>query len=230
MLPCPNFSELWISMKAMTNLLLIWGAGGHGKVVLDTARSTGRFERIVFLDDDSVKAGHTYCDCPLISGPEELHRFAGGAFIVAIGDNRTRARCFGSALENGLLPTALVHTTAVIASSASIGRGTVVMPGVIVNAGAVIGENCIINTGAIVEHDCRIANHVHISPRVVLGGGVCVGPLAHIGIGAVVLPDATVGEESIVGAGAVVLREAPAHCTSVGVPAKALLCAAGSQI
>jgi len=206
----------------MSNLLLIWGAGGHGKVVLDIARSTGCFERIAFLDDDPARAGLAFCDCQLLGGPEQLHGFDGSAFVVAVGDNRTRAQCFSRALGHGLAPAALVHATAIIAPSASIGRGTVVMPGVIVNTGAVIGENCIINSGAIVEHDCRVGAHVHISPRVVLGGGVSVGPLAHIGIGAVVLPGAQVGEESVVGAGAVVLKEAPARCTVVGVPAKAL--------
>lgn len=209
----------------MTNLLLIWGAGGHGKVVLDIARGMGRFDNIAFLDDDAERAGFTFCDCPLIGRPEELQSFAGSAFIVAIGDNRTRARCFRNALENGLVATALVHPSAVISPSASVGRGTVVMPGVIINAGAVIGENCIINSGAIVEHDCRIDAHVHISPRAVLGGGVSIGPLAHIGIGAVVLPGASVGRESIVGAGAVVLKEVPSHFTVAGVPARALSCA-----
>jgi acetyltransferase EpsM len=209
----------------MNSLLLIWGAGGHGKVVLDVARSTGRFERIAFLDDDDTKAGLTFCDCQIEVGHEELHRFTGSGFVIAVGDNRTRARCFSRALGNGLSPAALVHSTAVIAPSASIGSGTVVMPGAIVNAGAVIGEDCIINTGAIVEHDCRIESHVHISPRVVLGGAVSVGSFAHVGIGAVVLPGAVVGEAAIVGAGAVVLKEAPARCTVVGVPAKALLCA-----
>ena len=206
----------------MNNLLLIWGAGGHGKVVLDVARSTGRFEHIVFLDDDFGRGGLTFCDCPLIKGLEELPGSVGIAFLVAVGDNHDRARCFRRALENGLSPTALIHTTAVIAPSASIGRGTVVMPGVIVNAGAVIGENCIINSGAIVEHDCRIDANAHISPRAVLGGRVCVGALAHVGIGAVVLPGAKVGEESLVGAGAVVLKEAQSRRTVVGVPAKLL--------
>lgn len=206
----------------MSTLLLIWGAGGHGKVVLDIARSTGPFQRIVFLDDDPAKGGR-FCDCLLLGCSEdELFRFHGSAFVVAIGDNRTRARCFSQALKKGLLPAALVHPSAIIAPSARIGAGTVVMPGVIVNAGAVIGENCIVNSGAIVEHDCRIDDHVHISPRGVLGGGVSVGPLAHVGIGAVVLPRAIIGEESVVGAGAVVLREASAHRTVVGVPAKTL--------
>jgi acetyltransferase EpsM len=209
----------------MSSLLLIWGAGGHGKVVLDIARSTGRFERVAFLDDDPARVGLTFCGCLIEGGHEELHRFPGFSFVVAVGDNRTRARCFSHALGNGLSPASLIHPTAVIAPSASIGPGTVVMPGVIVKAGAVMGEDCIINTGAIVEHDCRIDAHVHISPRVVLGGGVSVSPFAHVGIGAVVLPGAVIGEEAIVGAGAVVLKEAPARCTVLGVPAKALLCA-----
>lgn len=202
--------------------LVIWGAGGHGKVVLDVARSTRCFERIVFLDDDSGRVGLTFCDCPVIGGPQELCRLSGTAFVVAVGDNRTRARCFSRALDHGLLPATLVHPTAVVSSSAEIGAGTVVMPGVIVNAGAAIGENCIANSGAIVEHDCSIGAHVHLSPRVVLGGGVVVEQLAHVGIGAIILPGTIVGEESIVGAGAVVLQEAPARCTVVGVPARIL--------
>jgi sugar O-acyltransferase (sialic acid O-acetyltransferase NeuD family) len=208
----------------MSNVLLIWGAGGHAKVVLDIARSSGRFGRIVFVDDDPGKAGLRFCGCPVLGGPGELHRFPASAFVIAVGDNRVRARCFGRALGGGLSPVALVHPTAVVSPSAIIGSGTVVMAGAIVNAGAEIGENCIVNSGAIVEHDCRIAGHVHVSPRAVLGGGVTVGACAHVGIGAVVLPGAAVGEESVVGAGAVVLREAPARRTMVGVFAKPLFC------
>jgi acetyltransferase EpsM len=187
---------------------------------MDIARNIGRFESIAFLDDDRARDGDTFFECAVISEPEELKRFTGKAFTVAVGDNRIRAQCFCRGLASGLSPTTLVHRTAVISPLANIGRGTVLMPGVIVNADAIIGENCIVNTGAIVEHDCQIFDHVHISPRVVLGGGVTVGAYAHIGIGAVVLPGAKVGEGSIVGAGAVVVREAPAHRTVVVVPAK----------
>lgn len=204
----------------MSNLLLIWGAGGHGKVVLDVARSTGRFARMFFIDDDAGREGTSFCGCTVLAGADALQRFPHSAFVVAIGDNRMRARCFQRACERGLQPAAVIHSSAVIAGSATIAVGTVVMPGTIVNAGAVIGENCIINSGAIIEHDCRIERHVHISPRVVLGGGVSVGALAHVGIGAVVLPGASLGEESLVGAGAVVLKSAPARSTVVGVPAR----------
>jgi acetyltransferase EpsM len=206
----------------MNNPLVIWGAGGHGKVVLDVARSTGRFERIVFLDDDAGKPCAPFCDCAVISVNDGLKRFAGHNFVIAVGDNHTRAKCFSQALAQGLSATVLIHASAVVAPSASIGTGSVIMPGAIVNAGAVIGEDCIINTAAVVEHDCTIGAHAHISSRAVLGGKVSVGQLALVGVGAILLPFAAIGEESIVGAGAVVLKEAPAHCTVVGVPAKAV--------
>jgi pyridoxal phosphate-dependent aminotransferase EpsN len=204
----------------MSNLLLIWGAGGHGKVVLYLARDTESFEQIVFLDDDPSRVGGFFCECPVVGGPEELPRFAGASFVVAVGDNHQRAECFERGLAAGLSARTLVHKTAIVAPSAFIGRGTVVMPGAVINPGAVIGANCIINSGAVVEHDCVIADHVHISPRAALGGAVSVGRFAQVGLGAVVLPSGRVGEESIVGAGAVVLRGVPVRSIVAGVPAR----------
>lgn len=206
----------------MNSSLVIWGAGGHGRVVLDVARCSSHYEHIVFLDDDTEKSCAPFCDCAIIGGNENLKSLAGQDFVVAVGDNHARAHCFDLALMQGLSPAVLIHSSAVVAPSASIGSGSVIMPGAVVNAGAVIGEDCIINTAAVIEHDCTIGAHAHISSRAVLGGKVSVGQLAFIGIGAILLPFAEVGEESIVGAGAVVLKEAPAHCTVVGVPAKAV--------
>lgn len=203
-------------------LLVLWGASGHGKVVLDVGRSQGSFDPIVFIDDRYKELGPSFLLCPVLGGLEALPSLHGCSFLISIGDNAQRARCYAAALSQEMAPATLVHRTATIAPSAIIGSGTVVMPGAIVNAHAHVGDNCIVNTGAIIEHDCVIGDHVHISPRVALGGGVAVGPYAHIGIGAVVLPGAIVGEEALVGAGAVVLREAPPHCTVVGVPARIL--------
>ena len=203
--------------------LLLWGAGGHGKVVYDVVVASGAFEEVAVIDDDPVRR----FDGLPVAGTSEalaaLRRKGYESCLVSIGPNLTRAKCYRTAVAHGFYGATAIHSSAVVSPSATIGAGTVVMPNAVINAGAQIGQNCIINTGAIVEHDCRIADHVHISPRVVLGGAVTVGRYAHIGIGAVVLPGAAAGEESVVGAGAVVLKEAPAHCTVVGVPAKVLV-------
>lgn len=211
--------------------LLLWGAGGHGKVVYDVAASTGVFEEIAFVDDDP--GSHSGYSGAAVLGNSELLDTLGqkgfGCYLVSIGVNETRAKCYRIALAHGLMPATAAHPSAVISASAAIGAGTVVMPKAVINAGAQVGEDCIINTGAIVEHDCRIGDHVHISPGAVLGGSVTVQECAHVGIGAVVLPNARVEAAAMVGAGAVVLRSVPAGATVVGIPACRVLRASARQ-
>jgi sugar O-acyltransferase (sialic acid O-acetyltransferase NeuD family) len=205
------------------NGLLIWGAGGHGKVVLDVAQATQIWDTIAFIDD-CWSAGKTeFMGLPVLGAREQLPLLLDrgySEFIVAIGVNVSRAKCFAEALARGFLPATMVHPTSVVSRSALIGPGTVVMPRAVVNAGSVIGEDSIINTGAVVEHDCVVGSHVHLSPGVVLGGGVRIGAYAHVGLSATVLPHAEIGEFATIGAGAVVLHSVVPGETVVGVPAR----------
>ena len=202
--------------------LVLWGASGHGKVVLDVGRSQGSFDSIVFIDDRHKELGPSFLLCPVVGGTEALQSLRGYSFLISIGDNTQRARCYAVAVAQELAPATLIHRTAIIAPSAIVGIGTVVMPGAIVNAHAHIGDDCIVNTGAIIEHDCVIDDHVHVSPGVALGGGVTVGRFAHVGIGAVVLPGVHIGESAVVGAGSVVLKSVIHGATVAGVPSRLL--------
>jgi acetyltransferase EpsM len=206
--------------------LLIWGAGGHGKVVLDCAIATHTSGDIAFIDDAYRRIGPEFCGHRVLGGITALHgavRSGHSKVVVAIGDNRTRAACFDVAQLECPDAATIVHPAAVVSRSATIGAGTVVMPGAVINAGAEVGRNCIVNTCAVIEHDCVIGDHVHISPRAALGGGVTVGRFSHVGIGATVLPGASIGDGAVVGAGAVVLRFVAPEETVVGVPAHTLV-------
>jgi|SRR6185312_10342203 len=201
--------------------LVLWGASGHGKVVLDVAKTTGGFNEIFFLDDAPIGSSQQFCGHPLFTPADYFGRRENNAsFLISIGKNAVRAARFQDGLKNGLQPATVIHPSAVVADSARIREGTVVMPRVVVNAEAEIGINCILNTAAVVEHDCRIGDHVHLSPGVLLAGGVIVGAFAHLGIGAVALPGVEIGEGAIVGAGAVVTRRVPKGTTVVGIPAR----------
>jgi sugar O-acyltransferase (sialic acid O-acetyltransferase NeuD family) len=169
------------------------------------------FDRIAFHDDD-----------PAIPTPSiaELSRTGFEEFIIAIGANATRALCFEEAIRAGFRLALCIHPTAWISPEASIGEGTVVMARAVVQSNARIGKNCIINTGAIVEHDCIVGDHTHLSPSVTLGGAVTVGEYVHMGIGAIAIPGSRIGDRSIIGAGAVVLREIPSDVTALGIPAR----------
>lgn len=194
-------------------------------MVLDIARATGLFSEIVFVDDSYAGPGGCFCDCELLPASRAFEALKGRGhsfFVVAIGNNHARERCFREGIERGFAPAVLIHPATVISASAHIGEGTAVMPRVVVNANAVIGRNCIMNTGVIVEHDCRVEDHAHLAPGVVLGGGVTVEQSSLLGIGSIALPGATIGANAVVGAGAIVLDSVPPGATSVGVPAKVL--------
>lgn len=210
--------------------ILIWGGGGHGKVVADVARAAG-WRVVGVIDANPKKLGATVepgggrvimlqneflsilrAGAPL---PEDAD-----AVALAVGDNRTRVGCLDVLGEAPSPP--LIHPSAVVSPSAKIGRGTVVMPKAVVNAAARVGEAVIVNTGAVIEHDCDIGDGVHLSPLAAVGGGTRIGSGTWIGAGAIVIQGLEIGADTIVGAGATVVRDVEESVVVAGVPAEIL--------
>jgi UDP-N-acetylbacillosamine N-acetyltransferase len=211
-------------MTAGSRRLWVLGAGGHGKVVADVARSAG-FALAGFIDDAPSKDGAVIWGLPVVAWERfvaQRSRWADAVFALGVGENATRERCKTRLGDAGLPVVTVAHASSVIAPTATIGIGTVVMAGAVVNPDAAVGEGCIINTGAVVEHDCRLASFVHLSPNAALGGCVTIGARSHLGLGAVALPGTTIGADVRVGAGAVVHRPVPDGLTVAGVPARPL--------
>lgn len=194
--------------------LLVIGAGGHAKVVLDAARAA-------MLDVAGVVDPSGACT-DLLGMP--VSRSADGisadSFIVAVGDNRARARFFDEYSASGMRPASVIHPSAVIAPGVEIGDGTFIAAGVVVNVDARIGSNVILNTSCSVDHDCVVGDHAHVGPTCGLCGGVTVGAGALIGVGCSIIPRRSVGEWAIVGAGSTVIRDVPDSDLQAGVPAR----------
>lgn len=203
----------------MSGGLWIYGAGGHGKVVADVARSAG-FTVLGFIDDGPGRAGGRIWDLPVVTFDEARRAAPPLRVGLGIGDNGARERCTARVREAGGVLPVLHHAAVVVAPTARLAEGTVLMAGAVVNPDAVLGEGCIVNTGAVVEHDCRLAAWVHLSPNAALGGGVTLGARTHLGLGAVVLPGVRVGADVRVGAGAAVIRDVADGLTVAGVPAR----------
>jgi len=196
--------------------LLIVGAGGHAKVVLDAARCCGMEIAAVLGTEGGVTE---LLGEPVVRGSADLAAIAPDAFIIGIGDNRARAEAYAEYLALGLIPATVVHPSATVAASVTLGAGTFVAAGAIVNPEAVVGANTILNTGCTVDHDCVIGEHALIGPTASLCGAVRVGDGTLVGAGASVVPGASVGAWSVVGAGAAVLADVPDSSVAVGVPA-----------
>ena len=194
--------------------LLVVGAGGHAKVVVDAARVAG-FEIAGVIGSPG---GRT----ELLGIPvtQDVGEATADGFIVAIGDNARRATVFAEYLERGLSPVAVVHPSAVIADGVEVGAGTLVAAGVIVNVDAVIGRDAILNTGCTIDHDCVVGDHSLVGPGASMCGESRVGDGVLVGAGASITPTRSVGAWSVVGAGAAVVRDIPDRSVAAGVPAR----------
>lgn len=208
---------------ARISKIVVFGAGGHAKVVVDVLAQMKCYKVVALLDDSAELHGTRRWGFPVWGGREQfpaLRKRGVSGLIVGLGDNRLRQSVYEEAAKTGVKLITAVHPSVHLGGRVTIGAGSLLVAGTVINVDAVIGENVIINTGATVDHDCRIGAHAHLSPGVHLAGGVTIGELAHVGIGAVVLPNVQVGRACIVGAGAVVRDSVPDGAVVAGNPAQ----------
>ena len=196
--------------------LVIFGAGGHGRVVADAALALGRWPRIVATDRDPARcAGELLPGVPLLP-VEQAMAILGAVFHIGIGHAESRQR--EAAPVGGRLAT-VVHPAAVVSPFATVEAGSFVAAQAVVAPGARVGACAIVNHGAVVDHDAVVGAFSHVAPNAALGGHSEVGEFVLVGAGAAVLPSVRVAPRVVLGAGAVVRRPITEAGVYAGVPA-----------
>lgn len=199
--------------------LIIIGAGGHGKVVADIALLLNRYKKIAFLDDnENIKTALSF---KVIGKTDMASLYINEYdFFIAVGNSYLRRKFTENLISMGANLATLIHPSAIIGSDVQIGLGTVIMAGAVVNCLSRIGCGCIINTKSSVDHECAIDDYVHLSPGVTLSGNVSVGRGSWLCSGSIISNDLKIVAETIIGAGAVVIKDIITPGVYVGNPAK----------
>ncbi|MEE4016081.1 NeuD/PglB/VioB family sugar acetyltransferase [Roseibium sp. FZY0029] len=178
--------------------LVIYGAGGNAKVVIDMARLLGW--SISGLVDPGMLPGSDILSCKVIA-EDEIEARGFHSVFIAIGNNDIRWREYKRLIELGFDSPSLIHPSAIVANSAAIGAGSAIMAGAVIQAAARIGEAVIVNTSASIDHDCELADGAFVGPGALLCGGVKLGKKAFIGAGVIITPNTEVPPRSFVKAG-----------------------------
>jgi UDP-perosamine 4-acetyltransferase len=211
--------------------LVVLGASGHAKVIIDMLQDAGEVEIVGCTSADLADAGTSLLGIPVLGDDcvlPKLHAAGVSQAFVAVGDNRLRGKLMREVAALGFELANAISPHATISRRAKLGVGVAAMPGAIVNTSSEIGDGCIVNTGATVDHDCVLGPCVHVAPGTNLAGCVTLGEGVFLGTGARVIPKITVGPWAIVGAGAVIIEDIPGYVTAVGVPA-AIIAAHGGE-
>jgi len=202
--------------------LVIFGASGHAKVVIDAAEKMGLF-KIIGIVDDNPKASEVF-EYKFLGGREVLSdlkkKHSDLECFVAVGNNKHRREIANWLRSEGFKIPTIIHPSSIHGKNVILGSGTVCMAGSIINPQTIIHEDVILNTNSSIDHDCEIAAGVHVAPGVAICGGVKIGEQSLVGVGARIAPTMTVGDRVTIGAGAVVVTHISDGSIVFGVPAK----------
>jgi sugar O-acyltransferase (sialic acid O-acetyltransferase NeuD family) len=211
-----RFSErLEVKLLELSGKLVLIGAGGHAKVVIESAERSGL--SISGVIDNRL--GASVFGYPFLGSLGNVALEADWQAVIAIGSNAVRAKIAAS-LEGEAHWVSVIDPQAVISTRASIQSGTVVFAGAVIQADVKIGHHVILNTGCRVDHDVQIADYCHVAPGAILTGGVVLEEGVFVGAGAVVLPGVRIGAWSTLGAGSVATKDLSSGQVFVGSPAK----------
>jgi sugar O-acyltransferase (sialic acid O-acetyltransferase NeuD family) len=210
-----------------TPKFILWGAKGHALVLAEIVQEQGG--KVIALFDSSAATNAVLSGVKIHSGlaaydawllkQENVQSISA---IAAIGGARGRDRreFLEVFRKSGFKTPTLIHSSAVVSRSAHIGENSHILAGAVIAPMVELGEACIVNTNASVDHECLLAAGVHVAPGATLCGCVCVGENTLIGAGSVVLPRIRIGSNVVIGAGSVVTRDIPDSVMAFGNPAK----------
>ena len=205
-------------------VLVVFGAGGHGRVAADAALASGAWRAVLACDRrEALWGGELLPGVPVVSPAALRELREPWSLHVAIGDNASRQREARALLADEARQARLasvIHPSAALAVGARVGAGCLLAAQCVVGPLAELGEGAIVNHGAVVDHDCVVQAWAHVAPGARLGGGVRVGEAALVGAGSTVLRGFAVGARCVLGAGAVALQDLPADSCWIGVPAR----------
>jgi sugar O-acyltransferase (sialic acid O-acetyltransferase NeuD family) len=194
--------------------ILIFGAGGHGKAVIDLARACGY--HVAALVDDGMPAGTSVLGVPVVGGAaclvkQRQHGLSVAANAVGgIGNPAVRKKVFDLLLSAGFSLPALLHPRAFCEDSAVMEDAVQVLAMAYVGSAARVGFGSVINAGAIVSHDVVLERVNNLSPGAALAGGVHLGAGSQVGMNATINVNVKVGPNCIIGNGATVKKDVPA--------------------
>ena len=209
--------------------LVLIGSGGFGRETAQAVHAlnaSGAAWRLLgYLDDDLSRRGLAIDGTQVLGGRDLIGELPSASFVVCTGrpgDYVSRLRIVD---DLGLPPeryATIVHPSAAISLSSSVGPGSVLLAHVALTAAVTVGAHVAIMPHVTLTHDDVVADFATIASGVRLGGGVRVGKAAYLGAGALVGEHRTVGACSLVGMGAVVTHDVPAREVWAGVPARRL--------
>lgn len=213
----------------MADLLVVIGAGGHGREMADVALAVNAsapqpvWDVLGFVDDGSpeVELLHRR-NARHLGTTTDLDDLAGAYFVVGVGTPQPRRLLAGAAERAGLEAATLVHPAATMGVDVELAPGCIVCSHASLTTNVRLGRHTHVSLNASVAHDARLGDFVTVLPGARVSGNVVLEDDVYVGTNAAIIQGVRVGRGAVIGAGAVVIRDVEPGATVAGVPARTI--------
>ena len=215
-----------LNTKGKKKDLIIYGAGGFGREVAWLVERINKISPtwniLGFIDGDESIQGTTINGYPVLGRDDNVRDYPDAYYVIAVGASRTREKIVKSmkAINSEFKYATLIDPNAEISELVTIGEGSIICAHTLITVNISIGSHVIVNLDCTIGHDAVLKDYVTLYPSVNISGCTHIGYASELGTGMQIIQGIRIGNYSIVGAGAVVVKDIPENCTAVGSPAK----------
>ena len=209
----------------MKNIIII-GAGGVGRevslIIEKINKLKATWNLIGFIDDNINSWNRIINGYQIIGGMDLLETLPLDTYVVIAIANYNVKKKIVNKINNKFKFATIIHPKVYIHNYMNIGEGTIIYEGVILTANIEVGKHVIISPKCGIGHDSIIKDYVSLLWNVNISGNDIIEEGVMMGSGSTVIQGKKIGKASIVGAGAVVIKDVDIYSTVVGVPAKTI--------
>jgi sugar O-acyltransferase (sialic acid O-acetyltransferase NeuD family) len=215
----------------MNSPLIILGAIGNCLDIMDAVLAVNKenglqtYEILGLLDDEPSRQGIEICGFPVLGSLAIAKEVPHALFVNGIGSPRSyrskQALIEGLGIDRTRFAT-IIHPTAVVSSSATIGYGSVVLANCTICSNVHIGDHVMMLPNCVLGHDTHVHNYSTFAASVTVSGSVSIGRSCYLGGSSCIREYTHLGDEVLLGMGAVLIGDAPTGSTMVGNPARLL--------
>ena len=192
---------------------IVVGMGGLGREVASYLLDSG-YSDVMFSAEESFYEPFEWMGM----GSQPIGDCQEGVVLLAIGDGAVRAR-IASSLSTGLT-LGTFNFGSGRRQNLNLGEGSILCPGVQVTVDVKVGKGVFVNLNCTIGHDSILDDFVTLNPGVHVSGHCHLGEHCTIGTGAVIRDGVNICPNTMVGMGAVVVKDIYEPGIYVGNPAR----------
>lgn len=200
---------------------VIFGAGTYGEVY---SLYLSSIYNVIGFIDDAIRLKDTLINnIPVLGGKDYL--FANIPLdtnvFIPIGNNKVRVDLLKEVSEKGYPTPSFIHPQTIIDSSVLVGKAVYILPSTSIMPLTEIGNYVMISMGVNIAHHNIIGEGCFFSQGSNIGASIKINRLAYCGIASTIMTGVKfIGENSLIGAGAVIIKDVPDYAVVVGNPGK----------